>query len=435
MKIGVAGLWHLGCVTAACLAQAGFDVCGTDEATIVSGLAAGHAPLFEPGLDELLAAGIAAGRLRFSADPAAALRDADVLWITYDTPVDDHDHADVDAVVARARALLPLLREDAAVVLSSQLPVGATRALRDWFAHAHPGRTLQFACSPENLRLGAAIAAFRDADRIVVGCASAAARQCLEPLFARLDRPVLWMGLESAEMVKHSINAFLAASITFTNEIATICERVGADASEVEAGLRSEPRIGRRAYVTPGGAFGGGTLARDVGFLSRLASAQGLAIPVIDAILPGNQQHGLWAFRRICELCGAAGQARLTGVRAAILGLTYKPNTSTLRRSTALELCLRLHASGAEVVAFDPVVNHLPAEFAAAVRLAPSAEAACADADVLVIATEWPEFTRLDPAALAAAMRRPLVIDQNGLLAGTMGRSGALSYYRVGQAG
>jgi UDPglucose 6-dehydrogenase len=431
MKIGVAGLWHLGSVTAACLAQAGFDVTGTDDASVVGELAAGRAPLFEPGLNELLAAGIAAGRLRFSADPAAALRDVDLLWITYDTPVDDNDRADVDLVVARAAALLPLLRDGATVLVSSQLPVGSVRALRDRFAHEHPSRELHFACSPENLRLGAAIAAFVQADRIVVGCDSDATRRQLEPLIAGLGCPVLWMGLESAEMVKHTINAFLATSITFTNEIAALCERVGADAGEVEAAMRSEPRIGRRAYVTPGGAFGGGTLARDVAFLSSLAAAQGLDMPLIAGILPSNRQHAGWAFRRICDLFGRPG---LEGIRATVLGLTYKANTSTLRRSTALELCSRLHAAGAKVRAFDPAVNHLPAELATGIDLLPTAAAACAGADVLVVATEWPEFTRLDPAAVAAAMRRPLVIDQNGFLAKTLGMSPDISYVRVGKA-
>jgi UDPglucose 6-dehydrogenase len=145
-------------------------------------------------------------------------------------------------------------------------------------------------------------------------------------------------------MVKHTINAFLATSVTFINEIAAICERVGADASEVESGIRSEPRIGPRADVTPGGAFAGGTLARDVAFLSTAARTHGLAAPLIDGILPSNQQHAGWAYRRICELVGQGGSAPLQGVRVAVLGLTYKANTSTLRRSTALELCRRLTA-------------------------------------------------------------------------------------------
>jgi UDPglucose 6-dehydrogenase len=363
------------------------------------------------------------------------LRDVDLLWITYDTPVDDNDQADVESVVARATTLLPWLRDGAVVLISSQLPVGTTRALRNRFASDHSGRDLHFAYSPENLRLGAAIAAFVQADRIVVGCDTDVTRQSLEPLIVRLGRPVIWMGLESAEMVKHTINAFLATSITFINEIAALCERAGADAGEVEAGLRSEPRIGRCAYVTPGGAFGGGTLARDVAFLSTLAATQGLTIPLIGGILPSNRQHGGWAFRRICDLFDQSGQAQLAGVRAAVLGLAYKANTSSLRRSTAVDLCSLLHAAGAEVCAFDPAVSALPDDFAPQIRLQPTAAAAFADADVLIVATEWPEFKNLEPAAVVEAMRRPLVIDQNGFLAQGLGRSSELSYFRVGKAG
>jgi UDPglucose 6-dehydrogenase len=243
------------------------------------------------------------------------------------------------------------------------------------------------------------------------------------------------MGIESAEMVKHTINAFLATSVTFINEIAALCERVGVDAGEVEAGIRSEPRIGPRAYVTPGGAFGGGTLARDVAFLSMLAVTQGLEAPLIDAILRSNRQHGGWAFRRISELLGEAGSAPLKGVRVAVLGLTYKPNTSALRRSTGLELCRQLHAAGAEVRAFDPAVRELPPEFAGTLRLLPTAADAFDGADALVIATEWPEFAMLDPAVVGSAMRRAIVLDPNGLIARGFGPAKGVEYHRVGKAG
>jgi UDPglucose 6-dehydrogenase len=435
MKIAVAGLWHLGSVVAACLAQAGFDVIGIDDAAIVAGLAAGHAPLFEPGLDALLAAGIAAGRLRFSAEASGVLHGADLLWVTYDTPVDDDDRADIEFVVARAAAFLPMLRDGATVLLSSQLLVGTTRRLRDLFSREYPGRQLCFAYCPENLRLGKAISAFVAAERIVVGCDSAAARANLAPLFERLGNPVIWMGLESAEMVKHTINAFLAVSVAFINEIAVICEQVGADAGDVESGIRSEPRIGRRAYVTPGGAFGGGTLARDVGFLAELAASRGLAAPLIGQILPSNRLHGGWAFRRICEILGQGGAASLQGLRVAVLGLSYKPNTSSLRRSTAVELCQLLHSAGARVHAYDPAVPELPVAFAGAIGVAPTAAAAISGADALVIATEWPEFAALDPAGVAVAMRRPVVLDPGGFLAGRFGAQPGMEYFRVGQPG
>ena len=435
MKIGVAGLWHLGSVTAACLAQVGLDVVGVDDVSVIAGLATGRAPLFEPGLDDLIAAGLASRHLRFSAEPAAALRDADILWITYDTPVDDDDRADVEAVISRATELLPLLPVGAVVLVSSQLPVGTTRRLRDAFTRETPGRGLHFAYSPENLRLGQAIAAFVEADRIVVGCETDTARQRLEPMLQKLGRPMVWMGLESAEMVKHTINAFLATSVTFINEVATLCERVGADASEVEAGIRSDPRIGRRAYVTPGGAFAGGTLARDVAFLSTLAATHRLASPLIGAILPSNQQHAGWAFRRIGELLGRDGTAPLEGLRAAVLGLTYTPNTSTLRRSAGLELCRRLRAAGAEVRAFDPAVQALPDEYAGVIRLASGPEAALEGADALVISTEWPAFATLDPCVVATRMRRPVVLDPNGFVARGFRAAKGITYLRVGLTG
>ena len=433
MRIGVAGLWHLGSVTAACLAQAGFDVVGVDAPEVVAGLAAGRAPLLEPGLDALLSAGLAAGKLRFATANEAGLDAVDVLWVTYDTPVDDEDRADVGLVVARVAEILPLLRDDSVVLVSSQLPAGTTRQMKLRFEAAHPGRRLHFACSPENLRLGKAIAAFTEAERIIIGCDGPEARHRLEPLVARLGTPARWMGLESAEMVKHTINAFLATSVTFINEIAGLCERLGADAAEVEAGIRSEPRIGPRAYVTPGGAFAGGTLARDVTFLTGFGTTHGLPTPLLSGILPSNHQHAGWAFRRISELLGQPGAAPLKGRRVAVLGLTYKAGTSTLRRSTAVELCDRLAAAGAEVLAFDPAVQALPAEMAPGWQLASSAEAAMGGADVLVVATEWPVFRELVPAMVAAAMRQPLVLDQNGFMAAAFAAAPGFRYFRVGK--
>ena len=259
------------------------------------------------------------------------------------------------------------------------------------------------------------------------------ARDRLEPVLRRLGQSIVWMGLESAEMVKHTINAYLATCVTFINEIATICERVGADASEVEAGIRSEPRIGPRAYVTPGGAFGGGTLARDVSFLSDLAGRHELSIPVIAGIIPSNRSHAGWAFRRAVDLLPGEGTRPLSGRRVAVLGLTYKPGTSTLRRSTAIELCQRLHAAGAEVHAYDPAVPALPSELASAIRLAPSAADAMQGADAVVIATEWPAFRELQAESVADALRGRVVLDGSGFLAGSLGASPALSYYRVGR--
>lgn len=261
MRICVFGLWHLGSVTAACLAQAGHEVVGVDpDPQTIADLRRGKPPLFEPGLKELVAAGLSSRRLRFETDVALAVADAEVVWVAFDTPVDDNDMPQVSAVVDPVTACFGLLPDRCLVLVSSQLPVGTTRRLAE--AAARAGRTgLTFGYSPENLRLGKAIEVFTHPDRVVVGLQSEADRDKVSTVFAPFMTNIIWMGLEAAEMTKHAINAFLATSVAFMNEIAAICEKVGANAKEVERGLKSEQRIGPGAYLSPGGAFAGGTLA------------------------------------------------------------------------------------------------------------------------------------------------------------------------------
>ena len=403
-RITVAGLWHLGCVTAACCARH-FPVTGLDFDTgNIARLQQGRAPILEPGLNELLAAGLAAPTLRFTDDARSACAQADILWLTYDTPVNDQDESDTAFVLAQLRRCLPHLPPGALVLVSSQLPVGTLRALEA----AHP--QFHFACSPENLRLGRALEAFEKADRVVVGLRTDAKRALLEQLFAPFTPRVLFMRTESAEMVKHALNSFLAVSITFINEIARLCEHAGADAREVAAGLKSDVRIGPRAYLGPGGPFAGGTLARDVVTLTHLAAMQGEAIELIPAIKRSNDRHRGWALHRL--------QARLGDLRGktiAVLGLTYTPHTDTLRRSAAVELCGQLLAVGASVPAYDPAVKQLPPDLAA-VALAPTLAAVLRGADAAVVCTEWPEFRQAAWGELLPAMRQPVVVDVNRFL-------------------
>ncbi len=418
MIVCVQGLWHLGSVTAACLAAAGYRVIGLDfDRTTVATLAGGTAPIAEPGLEALLREH--ADRLTFTSEAAAAA-EADVLWVTYDTPVDAEDRADVESVIAQVGRVLPHLRAGAVVIVSSQLPVGSTARL----ARLRPD--VHFAASPENLRLGKALAAFREPDRVVVGVRDAAARATIAELLAPITTRIEWMSVESAEMTKHGLNAFLAVSVAFANELAAVCERVGADAKEVERGLRTESRIGPRAYLAPGAAFAGGTLARDVEFLTALARDHALALPLLDAVRPSNEWHKTWAQRRLAERLG-----ELSGATVAVWGLTYTPGTDTLRRSAAVELCLHLAARGAQVVAFDPAVRALPDPLRRVITLAPSADAAVRGASALVIATQWPEFKQLDLAPLLAGMARKLVLDANRFLADRVAGLG-VEYYAVG---
>lgn len=411
MKVCVFGLWHLGSVTAACLADAGITTVGLDhDVAGATRLAGGQPPLFEPGLQELIRAGLAGGKLSFTADKSVVTQ-ADLVWVTFDTPVDEDDSADVEFVVARIQDLFPYLRDGSVVLVSSQLPVGTIADLERRFAAVANGRQVAFACSPENLRLGKAIDVFRHPERVIVGTRGGAESPLIARVFAPFSNNIIWMGTEAAELTKHAINAFLATCVTFINEIATLCERVGANARDVERGLRSEPRIGPKAYIRPGAAFAGGTLARDVTFLGKIAEREDLPLDMIGSILKSNRFHRDWPIRKLTELF-----ANLSGVRVAILGLAYKADTDATRRSLAVEMCHWLSARGATVAAFDPAVRSLP-DAPANVTLAPSTAVALSEADVLILMTEWADFKTLTADDLIKSMARPTVLDQNGFLA------------------
>ncbi len=429
--IGVVGLWHLGCVTVACLAEAGCEVIGVDpDAEVVAELIDGRPPVSEPGLSELLAS--EAARLRFSADPDA-LAGVRRAWVTFDTPVDADDHADVAWVLDHAVELLEPLADDTLVIVSSQLPAGSVAELATRCAARRGGRALRFACVPENLRLGSALESFRVPDRIVAGVSCERDRDELAALLAPFGGNVEWMRVESAEMTKHALNGFLATSVAFINEVATICESVGADAAEVSRGLKSERRIGPRAYLGPGDAFAGGTLARDISFLRELAQRNGLPDDVFAGVAAGNTAHKSWAQRTLVELLGGErGGVELSGATIGIWGLTYKPGTDTLRRSSAVELCRWLAGAGAIVRAHDPAVTSLSPALAAEIQLCETPLAAAEGASALVVCTAWLEYREVSAADVRSALRVPLAIDAAGFLAGSLGAEPGLRYARVG---
>ena len=446
MNICVLGLWHLGSVTAACCARH-FDVVGLDfDAANIAKLNSGHAPLLEPGLDDLIAAGLAAKKLSFTTDPKIACANADALWLACDTPVNDNDESDVGVVLGHLRRALPHLPGGALVLISAQLPVGTCARLEKEFPQFH------FACSPENLRLGKAIDAFEKAERAIVGVRNDAKKALLEQLFKPFAAQTIFMRTESAEMVKHALNSFLALSITFINEVARLCEHTGADAKEVSIGLKSEPRIGPKAYLGPGGPFAGGTLARDVVTLTKLAAAHGEKISVIPAIKQSNDLHRGWAFRRLQSRLGD-----LRGKKIAVLGLTYTTNTDTLRRSAAVELCQQLLFAGAHVSAFDPAVKAFPAELfpgsagipagefqsvvsaptgkmPAVPGLAPDIASALADAEAAAVCTEWPQFRQADWTKIVPQMRQAIFVDANRFLEKELKSVAGVEHLSVGRA-
>jgi UDPglucose 6-dehydrogenase len=427
MNVCVQGLWHLGTVTAACLASLDHQVVGLDfDASVVYGVSKGVPPLFEPGLEDLIKKGLSSGSLKFSSDVEAAVRDAEVLWVAYDTPVDDADTADVEFVISQIERSLAYLAPGTVVLVSSQMPVGSVGRLERIAEDRVPGKGIEFACSPENLRLGKALEVFLNPDRVVVGVRSDTAREKLDALLRPLTARLEWMSVESAEMTKHAINSFLATSITFANEIASICEVVGADAKEVERGLKTESRIGPRAYLSPGGAFAGGTLARDVSFLVEMASGRNLATPLLSAVRPSNETHKQWPIRKLQSLF-----RELSKVRVAIWGLTYKPGTDTLRRSTAVELCNWLVAQGAKVCVHDPAVKTLPADWTGRVQRVSDPLAALKGAQAVVMSTEWPEYRRVTAEQVLSVAPGIVVLDANRYLTHLAGQAG-LKYVAVG---
>ncbi len=405
MRVCVQGLWHLGSVTAACLASVGHEVVGVDfDQTLIASLREGKAPLFEPNLNLLIAEGIQDNNLRFTSDIVAACKEAEVLWVTFDTPVNDDDVADVEFVINHIKSAVTHLSDGALVLVSSQLPVGSVLALEKFTFETFPNKHISFASSPENLRLGKALDVFLHPDRMIVGVRTSEDRAILERLIFPITKKIEWMSVESAEMTKHAINAFLATSVAFANEVATICELVGADAKEVERGLKSESRIGPKAYLSPGGPFAGGTLARDIEFLSKISQDQQLITPLISSIRLSNDAHKKWVQRK---LLGRFSD--LNGVRVGIWGLTYKAGTDTLPRSLSVELVDWLLERGALVQVYDPVVKTLPNNWANRVKKCMNAYESLENLQVLVVGTELPEF-------IVEARRLPEVADSNLLV-------------------
>lgn len=427
MNVCVQGLWHLGTVTAACLASINHSVSGLDFDTgVIQALNVGIPPVFEPALEGLVKQGLATGRLRFSSEIGISVKDIEVLWVTYDTPVDEDDIADVDYVFAQITKTLCSLPAGVTVLISSQMPVGSTARLEAIASQCCPEKRISFACSPENLRLGKSIDAFLKPDRIVVGVRSVSDRDRLERLLLPITDRIEWMSIESAEITKHAINAFLATTVAFANEIASICELVGADAKEVERGLKTEIRIGQRAYLSPGGAYSGGTLARDISFLNRMCTKLHLSTPLLSSVKTSNDKHKFWARNKLQFLF-----PNLSQTCVAIWGLTYKPGTDTLRRSMAVELCNWLIHCGAIVHVHDPEAKSLPMEWNGKVRRYKNEVDALKGAQALVIATEWPQYKTISTKDIADVSNGIAILDVNRFLSSLTG-NGDFRYFSVG---
>lgn len=428
MKITIYGLWHLGSVTAACLASCQHEVWGVDEdeATIQS-LQKGQAPIAEPGLDALIQEGLHAGRLHFSSDSTLIFQSSDVLWITFDTPVDQNDVADTEIVLTRIEQALFGLPSGALIIVSSQLPVLSIQRLQKLAQDQLSHKQLRFACIPENLRLGKALQVFLQPDRYIVGVDSSQSQEQILEILKPITEHLLFMSIKSAEMTKHAINSFLALSVVFANELASICEWVGADAKEVEQGLKSEKRIGPQAYVSPGTAFAGGTLARDVTALNQLSQQYQLKNPIFHAIQESNSHHKQWVVRKLTSIFGS-----LQGKVIGVFGLTYKPDTNTLRRSSSIEACQFLSTQQASIHAYDPAIQELPGDLSF-IQLFQNPYEVLRGADAFVILTSWDAFRTLEPERLIEGMKQKIIVDPNQFLFKLFHEMPSVQYYTIGR--
>jgi UDPglucose 6-dehydrogenase len=425
--ICMTGEWHQAVVLAATLTDLGHEVRGvTATAEAADRLNAARPPVLEPDLPELMQKGFEAGRLSFMTSMEAALAGADYVFIAIDTPIDDDDTPDLSTVHEMAERIGRCLSSDITLVVTAQVPVGTCEGLRDVMAELS-GRRVDVAHVPEFLRLGHAVRTFVEADRFIIGASEAVAARVAE-IYAPTGRPILRMDVRSAEMAKHASNAFLAMSISFANEIADLCQEVGADIDMVTAGMKLDRRIGPHAFLSAGMGFAGGTLGRDIRALQGIGQAVGRATDVIDATMRVNLSRANLVKRRLEQVFDS-----LAGLRVAILGLTYKPGTSTMRRSIALQVIRDLTAAGASVTAFDPLANMEEVVAPPMFRRAPDPITAAADADAAVLITEWSGIDNLDLERLCRAMRRPVFIDTgNRLDAQRMSQAGFV-YLGVGK--
>ena len=296
------------------------------------------------------------------------------------------------------------------------------------FLNKFPDKNVSFACSPENLRLGKAIDVFMNPDRIIVGIRTEEAKAKLNYILTSITDNVIWMKVESAEMTKHALNAFLATSVVFINELAVLCEHVGASANEVEQGLKSEVRIGKKAYLRPGSAFDGGTLARDLTYLVEKEIEYNLPSIFFTSILQSNESHKSWVVNRI-----SAEFPSLKGKKIGILGLTYKPGTNTLRRSTAIEICNLLHNKGAKITAFDPSITNLPSNLENFITLESFIDDVIIDKDAVIVATEWPIFKELSTFDFSRLTNELLIFDANSFLQNELNKPG-IKYISIGKS-
>jgi len=433
MRIAMIGTGYVGLVSGACFSEFGVAVsCVDQDAAKIAGLQRGEMPIYEPGLAALVAANAAAGRLSFTTDLAAAVAGADAVFIAVGTPSRRGDgHADLSYVFAAAEAIGRALRGPAVVVTKSTVPVGTGYQVAAILRGNRAKGGVEVAANPEFLREGSAIADFMRPDRVVIGADSERARVVLRQLYRPLyliETPMLFTDVATAELIKYAANAFLATKVTFINEIADLCETLGADVQDVARGIGLDGRIGRK-FLHAGPGFGGSCFPKDCRALVRTAGEAGGGLAIVETVLRVNEARK----RRMADKIAAACGGSLAGKSLAVLGLTFKPNTDDMRDAPSLEILPRLIAAGARIRAFDPEGIDEAKKLMPELVYCRDAYQTMEGADALILLTEWNEFRGLDLGRVRDLLTSPLVIDLRNIYQPQEMAAAGFSYLSIGR--
>jgi UDPglucose 6-dehydrogenase len=434
MRVAMIGAGYVGLVSGACFADFGHQVTCIDKDTgKIGALKTGEIPIFEPGLAELVETNVRQGRLEFAAE-ASSIGQAEAIFIAVGTPSRRGDgHADLSFVYQAVREIAPLINSAAVVITKSTVPVGTGDEIENILRQIRPDAAIQVASNPEFLREGAAIQDFKHPDRIVVGSDDDRARRVLAEIYRPLylnAPPIIYVSRRTAELIKYASNAFLATKITFINEMADLCEQVGADVQEVARGMGLDNRIGAK-FLHPGPGFGGSCFPKDTSALIKTAHDHGVPLRLVETVSTVNEQRKRAMARKVVQALGGS----VRGKTIAVLGLTFKPNTDDTRDSPAIPLITALHDLGAVVRGYDPAGMEQAKPLLPDVHYCHNAYSAAEGADAVVIATEWEQFRALDLVRLKDVMTQPVIVDLRNIYRAEEMRRAAFRYVPIGRAG
>ncbi len=433
MKICMIGAGYVGLVSAACFAEFGWTVtCVDKDEARLSQMEAGVSPIYEPGLDALMERNMKAGRLRFTRDLGPAVAEADVVFLAVGTPMRRGDgHADLSYVYAAVEEIAPHLDGFTVITTKSTVPVGTSREVERRMRAVRPDGDFAVCSNPEFLREGSAIGDFTHPDRVLVGLDDPRAREVMERLYRPLslrDAPVMFVSRESAELAKYAANAFLALKISFINEMADLCESVGANVQEVAAAIGKDRRIGDK-FLHPGPGYGGSCFPKDVSAIVRTAREAKSPLSIIEQVQTVNDERKIAMAGRVREAAGGSVDGKTIGV----LGVTFKPNTDDMREAPSLVILPMLQERGAVVKAYDPQGQTQAEPLLPGVIWCDSAMEAVEGADVLLVLTEWNEFRALDLKAARAKMTGDVLVDMRNIFSGAAARAAGFRYSSIGR--